>query len=85
MKECRGKRVKMLLLFFLFAFLPFTATAQGYGLQWMHHPQADASQQIWFRQDLMLHDPPQQAHLSVASDGRYIVYVNGSHVSTDVF
>lgn len=85
MKECRGKRVKMLLLFFLFAFLPFTATAQGYGLQWMHHPQADASQQIWFRQDLMLHDPPQQAHLSVASDGRYIVYVNGYHVSTDVF
>lgn len=84
-KEQRSERTIMLLLLSLLSLLPLAATAQGYGLQWIHHPQADTTQQIWFRQDLTLHDPPQEAHLSVASEGRFIVYVNGYHVSTDVF
>lgn len=84
-KRHQREGVRFLLLLCLLPFMPLMAVAQGCGLQWMHHPQADATHQIWFRQDLTLHDTPQEAHLSVASEGRFIVYVNGYHVSTDVF
>ena len=65
-----------------FTILSFSGAAAQ---TWMHHPQANATQQVWFRHDLSLHDVPQQMHLNVASAGRFIVYVNGYHVSKELF
>ena len=79
----RRKIVYCLLL--VISFLPLTAVAQEFGMRWICCPQAEESQQIWFKRNIHIGEEVTTAVLSVASEGRYIVYVNGYNISTDLF
>lgn len=61
------------------------AYSQSFGMHWIHHPAPNASDQIWFRRTYTLPHRPTKAVLTVASEGRYIIYVNGYVVSNDLF
>lgn len=60
------------------------AAAQDWGLDWIAHPAAGPADQIWFRRTLVLRGRPQRARITVASGGRYTLYVNGYNVTADV-
>lgn len=61
-----------------------TAAAQAWKLPWISNPSADSTAQTWFRKTFTLKSRPAAASIHVASDGRFIVYVNGYNVSSDV-
>ena len=75
--------VLLVLPFYLFTFLPLTA--QEYGMRWLYCPQASETQQVWFKRTFHTTALAKEAVLSVASEGRYIVYVNGYNISADLF
>ena len=75
--------VLLVLPFYLFTFLPLTA--QEYGMRWLYCPQASETQQVWFKRTFHTTAMAKEAVLSVASEGRYIVYVNGYNISADLF
>ena len=77
------KRCLILLPFYLFTFLPLSA--QEFGMRWLYCPQAEETQQVWFKRSFHMNEPAANAILSIASEGRYIVYVNGYNISTDLF
>ena len=77
------KRFLILLPFYLLTFLPLTA--QEFGMRWFYSSQTDETQQVWFKRSFHMNEPAAKAVLSVASEGRYIVYVNGYNVSTELF
>ena len=79
----RTRYVLLVLPFYLFTFLPLCA--QEFGMRWIYHPQAEETRQIWFKRNIHMDKPLASAILSVASEGRYIVYVNGYNISTDLF
>lgn len=60
------------------------ATAQTWNLPWISDPMADSTAQIWFRNTFTLKERPITADIHAASDGLFIVYVNGYNVSSDV-
>lgn len=61
-----------------------TAAAQDWGLRWIACPTAGATDQVWFRRSFTLDEQPEAARLTIASSGRYELFVNGYNVSTDV-
>lgn len=61
-----------------------TTKAQDWQLPWIGHAKADATAQVWFRKTFTLGDTPQSATISIASGGRFVAYVNGYNVTTDV-
>lgn len=54
-------------------------------MRWMYSPQADETQQVWFKRSIHMGEPTASAVLSIGSEGRCIVYVNGFNVSTELF
>lgn len=53
-------------------------------MQWVRDPDSDSTAQIWFRKQYNLSDITTRASISIASSGRYILYLNGRNVSVDV-
>lgn len=60
------------------------ASAQEWNLPWVKHPTADSTSQLLFKKTFTLHNKPQASEVYVVSAGRFIVYVNGYNVTTDV-
>lgn len=59
--------------------------AQEWNTHWIHHPEASAGEQVWFHRTLTVDGPATKARLVTASEGRFVVYVNGYNVTPDVF
>ena len=51
-------------------------------MRWMYSPQADETQQVWFKRSIHMGEPTASAVLSIGSEGRCIVYVNGFNLLT---
>lgn len=77
------KRYLVLLPFCLFSLLPLNA--QEFGMRWFYSSHTEETQQVWFKRSFHMNEPAAKAVLSVASEGRCIVYVNGYNVSTDLY
>lgn len=60
------------------------ASAQEFGTQWVCHPAADDTSQIWFRKTFVTLQRPARAAVTIASTGRFQLFVNGRNVSGDV-
>lgn len=58
--------------------------ALGWGLHWIACPQADSTSQVLFRHTYRFDRCPRKGHISIACNGRYVVYINGYNVSADV-
>ena len=61
------------------------AVAQEFGMRWLYCPQASETQQVWFKRSFHTTSLAKEAILSVASEGRYMVFVNGYNISPDLF
>lgn len=80
------RQIKRACLLSLLQMLSFShAVAQEFGMRWLYCPQADETQQVWFKRNFHMNEPAAKAVLSIASEGRYIVYVNGYNISSDLF
>ena len=78
---CIPMRISLL----LFLLLQLThLQAQEFNCYWICHPEADDSSQIQFQHTFRSIKRPQQASLTVASTGRFQVFVNERNVSRDV-
>lgn len=71
-----------LLLLLLLCFV--NASAQEWLLPWIGSDVGDSTSQQWFRKTFSIDQRPTVARLYVATVGRFVVYVNGYNVSTDV-
>lgn len=60
------------------------AMAGEWGLHWIHHPEADSTDQILFVREVQMDARPLTACVSMACEGRFALYVNGYNVTTDV-
>ena len=60
------------------------AAAQDWGLRWIACPGAGPCSQVWFRRAFTVARPPLSARVTIASAGRYELFVNGYNVTTDV-
>ena len=60
------------------------ASAQEFGTQWVCHPAADDTSQIWFRKTFVTLQRPARAAVTIASTGRFQLFVNERNVSGDV-
>lgn len=81
-----SQRCWMIVLSFIIGHLSLShAVAQEFGMRWLYSPQADETQQIWFKRSIHMGELTKKAVLSIASEGRYIVYVNGYNISSDLF
>lgn len=60
------------------------ASAQEWHMPWIYRHGTDSVEQVWFRGAVNLRSVPAKASIHIASEGRYIVYVNGYNVTTDV-
>jgi len=54
-------------------------------MRWLYCPQASETQQVWFKRSFHTTSLAKEAILSVASEGRYMVFVNGYNISPDLF
>jgi len=54
-------------------------------MRWLYCAQAEDTRQVWFKRSIHMSETASKAVLSVASEGRYIIYVNGYNISTDLF
>lgn len=71
------------LLYIILLSLPAVALpAVGFGAEWMSHPAPDDSSSVWFRRTFTGSGRPLRASVSVATTGRFVLYVNGRNVST---
>ena len=61
-----------------------SAFAGEWGQSWISHPAVDSTEQVLFRREIVLEGKPTAAFVTVASGGRYALYVNGYNVVTDV-
>ncbi len=64
--------------------MPLAALAGDWGQNWISHPAVDSTEQVLFRHEIKLDAKPTTALVSVASSGRYALFVNGYNVVTDV-
>lgn len=60
------------------------SAASDWNMHWIHHPGAADDEQVWFRRTFTGCGKPGRALIEVASAGRFVLYVNGYNVSTDV-
>lgn len=58
---------------------------QEWGTRWICHPQASDTAQVWFRKRVKTTAPQEKAFITVASTGRFRLYVNERNVVTDPF
>lgn len=75
-------------LFHTFILLLFSLTAaqaQQFGTEWMTSPSSTDSSCVWFRHTFVANKPPKRASVCVATDSRFILYVNGRNVSTALY
>ena len=71
---------------FILLLLSLTAAhAQQFGTEWMTSPSSTDSSCVWFRRTFVAHNPPKHASVCVATDSRFILYVNGRNVSTALY
>ena len=59
--------------------------SQEWGTRWICHPQASDTAQVWFRKRVKTTAPQEKAFITVASTGRFRLYVNERNVVTDPF
>lgn len=59
--------------------------SQEWGTHWICHPQAPDTAQVWFRKRVETTAPQEKAFITVASTGRFRLYVNERNVVTDPF
>lgn len=64
--------------------IAFDASAQEWHMPWICRHGADSVEQVWFRGAVYMRSMPAKASIHIASEGRYIVFVNGYNVTTDV-
>ena len=57
--------------------------SQEWGTRWICHPQASDTAQVWFRKRVKTTAPQEKAFITVASTGRFRLYVNERNVVTD--
>lgn len=90
MRLCRpsGHNRRVLLAFCLWIVAWSASVSAAYGgdwnMHWIHHPAALAGDQVWFRRTFTAEGRPAWAHIDIASDGVFVLYVNGYNVSVDV-
>jgi len=73
-------------LSFIIYHLAFShAVAQEFGMRWLYCAEAEPTQQVWFKRNIHTGNYAKTATLSIASEGRCIVYINGYNVSADLF
>ncbi len=77
------KILATLILAFMSAILP--SAAQPPALRWMLAPLAGDTSCVWFRRTFVGTARPRSATVSVASAGRFVLYVNGRNVSTSLY
>ena len=71
---------------FILLLLSLTAAhAQQFGTEWMTSPSSTDSSCVWFRRTFIARNPPKHASVCVASDSRFILYVNSRNVSTALY
>lgn len=71
--------------FILLLFVLTAAHAQQFGTEWMTSPSSADSSCVWFRRTFIAHNPSKCASVCVATDSRFILYVNGRNVSTALY
>lgn len=59
--------------------------SQEWGTRWICHPHASDTAQVWFRKRVKTTAPQEKAFITVASTGRFRLYVNERNVVTDPF
>lgn len=59
--------------------------SQEWGTRWICHPKASDTAQVWFRKRVKTTAPQEKAFITVASTGRFRLYVNERNVVTDPF
>lgn len=59
--------------------------SQEWGTRWICHPKASDTAQVWFRKRVETTAPQEKAFITVASTGRFRLYVNERNVVTDPF
>jgi len=68
----------------LLSILTITTYAADWNKQWIRHPYSGNNAQVWFRGSYKAEGPIAEAKISVATSGRYILYVNERIVSRDI-
>ncbi len=63
---------------------PSETAAQAYLQSWVASPAADSSAHVWFRQTYIETGRPRRAWMTIATPGRFELYVNGRNVSRDI-
>jgi hypothetical protein len=76
--------IKRLSVVFFIILSSYNVYASWWNMQWIRYPDVDSTAQIWFRKQYNLPDITTRASVSIASSGRYILYLNGRNVSVDV-
>ncbi len=77
------KLLTTLILAAMAAILP--SAAQPPALRWMLAPLAGDTSCVWFRRTFVGTSRPRSATVSVATAGRFVLYVNGRNVSTSLY
>lgn len=77
------KRLAALLMTLLCCYA--TAHAREWGTRWISHPLPSDTAQVWFRERVKIAAPPEKAFITIASTGRFRLYVNERNVVTDPF
>ena len=75
------RRLSAVFFFILFAYNAYPA---WWDMQWIRYPDSEDTAQIWFRRQYNIPNTTTEASISIASSGRYILYINGRNVSIDV-
>lgn len=73
---------------FLFLFMGLLGclhlSAQEFGTHWISCPMANDTSQVWFRGTYLTPNRPAHAHITIASTGRFQLFVNERNVSRNV-
>lgn len=76
--------MKRTITFFTTAMWMLMGYSYPFGTHWIAAQQVDSTAQIWFRQQLYLHDLPVHASVTVATTGKIDLYINERNVSTAI-
>lgn len=70
---------------YLLLFFAITIRAQQFGTAWMTSPSSAYTSCQWFRRTFIADNRPLRGSVSVATDSRFVLYVNGRNVSAAIF
>lgn len=71
-------------IIFLATMMSIGCLGNDWGMHWIKCQEATSDEQVWFRNVVLLDGRPSMARISVASQGNFILYVNGYNVCLDV-